>query len=127
MRARMRRRMWHLPLRMRWCILMILERRARQINTFPMRTLNLLASRRRRALVPLARGLRNRKTLSRAFCHGYVHGSCAALCEAGCRDQRLSELGDFLLAVHAVEMAIATCGDEGGEEDCEVVARVDER
>lgn len=37
-----------------------------------------------------------------------------------------SELGDFLLAVHSVEMAIAASGDEGSEEDGEVVARVDE-
>src|SRR5215469_2680449 len=42
---------------------MILGRRARWITIFPRMRLNLLASRRRRALVLLGRGLRNRKTI----------------------------------------------------------------
>src|SRR5438270_12959586 len=68
MHARMRHRMWRLPLlRRRWCILMILGRRARWISIFPRMPLNLLARRRRRALVLLGRGLRNRKTIARAW------------------------------------------------------------
>src|SRR5260370_39622480 len=64
----MRRRMWRLALRRRWCILMILGRRTRWISIFLRRPLNLLARRRRRALVLLGRGLRNRKTIARAIC-----------------------------------------------------------